>query len=224
MEAAVGGGRWSAALDAMEAALCPGPDAQTTGSNGVRGCGGNKPSEIDPSSSELEPERDVTWGEFLLFFLPSVGPAADAYNAGILKPLSDSVGSGRTVVGWRPTSEEDNGSRASMRDAGALVGRRGVGFGAVSGDAVALLRMVVPPEWRPRGGDDEVRSRRRGLERGALAALSVGRLRWEALRLARERAFLMALVREEWRMGVKRVEAVHDLYRHELRALHAKGG
>ncbi|CAM9099505.1 unnamed protein product [Hapterophycus canaliculatus] len=233
MEAAVGRSRWRAALDSMEAALCPpslhadpaGPARTESSGRGDVGEGGDRSGARvgeaeaaavsgSPRSSE---ERDVTWGEFLLFFLPSAGNADDAYNAGLV---------------FHAGGREFPGAGGARQRSGS--------FGAVSEDAAAMLQMVVPDRWTA-GGDGVGAPRaestggavagtpatgRRGdviLGRG-LAALSVGRLRREVLRLARERGFLLALVREDCRIGRRRAEAVHDQYRHELRALHSKMG
>lgn len=233
MEAAVGKSRWRAALDSMEAALCPplrvdpaGAICTESGGRGEEGGGDGRSrmrtgdakaaagSSGSPPSSE---ERNVTWGEFLLFFLPSAGAADDAYNAGLTFH-----GGGRGFAGAGGARNRSNG------------------LGAVSEDAAAMLQMVVPDRWTA-GNDGGCASRAESgggavvgtpatgkqgdviLGRG-LAALSVGQLRREVLRLARERGFLLALVREDCRLGKRRAEAVHDQYRHELRAMHSKIG
>lgn len=208
MEAAVGKSRWRAALDSMEATLChPVTDSCTTATTNDDGGLANEHATTTAARSSsigtrCSAERDVTWGEFLLFFLPSAGNADDAYNAGLISRFLGDSGCG----GGFP---DEN---ASVRDAGGGGRRR---FGAVSEDAAAMLQMVVPTHWTAAGG---------GEGGGRLAALSVGQLRREVLRLAKERAFLLALVREDGRLGKRRAEAVHDQYRHELRALQSKKG
>lgn len=198
MEAAVGASRWAAALDSMEEDLCS-SDHPYSGSQQI----------ISGSRGEVSSERNVTWGEFLLFFLPKVGPADDAYNAGLVSSRSE-LGRYPLLSLTRETVLERRGDRCGE-------------IGAVSEDALAMLQMVVPQGWTARDSAEGGRIRRqRQVERGGFGSLSVGQLRREALRLARERAFLMALVREEGRLGRKRAEAVHDQYRHELRALHAR--
>lgn len=206
MEAAVGKSRWRAALDSIEATLChPVADSCTTNDDG--GSAGQRATTTAAGgrSTRCSAERDVTWGEFLLFFLPPAGNADDAYNAGLISRFPGGSGCG----GGFPDEH------ASVRDAGGGGGGGGRRpFGAVSEDAAAMLQMVVPTHWTAGGGQGA----------GGLAALSVGQLRREVLRLAKERAFLLALVREDGRLGKRRAEAVHDQYRHELRALHSKKG
>lgn len=227
MEAAVGKSHWRAALDSMETTLCP-PLAEARvptggGGSGVNGgaSGGGRDS-YESGAAVPRVERDVTWGEFLLFFLPSAGSAEDAYNAGL---VSRAGGNGGCGPGF---------------PAAASAPRQGPnGFGAVSEDAAAMLQMVVPPHWTavagaPSGeggreaGDSAGRNGGGGGSGAApgrgLAALSVGQLRREVTRLAKERAYLLALVRDDGRLGRRRAEAVHDQYRHELRALHAEKG
>lgn len=240
MEAAVGARRWAAALNSMETALCPAGGAVDSGSGGS----GGDVTRVDKTRLE----RNVTWGEFLLFFLPSAGRADDAYNAGLIFRGGETGGRGGgddvyiDPSGPMPlqsaTSSAANVTAytGSSRDAATSGGRQSGAFGAVTEDAAAMLRMVVPPHWTAGGG---MRTGSAGSapvvegggggggggesERG-LAALSVGQLRREVLRLARERAFLLVLVREDGRLGRTRAEAVHDQYRHELRELHARIG
>lgn len=204
MEAAVGKSRWRAALDSMEATLChPATDSYTANDDGGSADQRATTTAASGSSTRCSAERDMTWGEFLLLFLPPAGNADDAYNAGLISPFPG----GSSCGGWFP---DEN---ASVRDAGGGGGGSGRRrFGAVSEDAAAMLQMVVPNHWTAGGGEGG----------GGLAALSVGQLRREVLRLAKERAFLLALVREDGRLGKRRAEAVHDQYRHELRALHSK--
>ena len=222
MEAAVGKPRWRAALDSMEAALCPPLAGPGVPAGAAAASGSQTTSESGADATRVE--RDVTWGEFLLFFLPSAGRADDAYNAGL---VSVSAGAAPAPGGNAHVPAAGGGGRQ----------RSSRGFGAVSEDAAAMLQMVVPARWTAiagapsagdGGGEAAELARRDGggaalLGRG-LAALSVGQLRREVLRLAKERAFLLALVREDGRLGRRRAEAVHDQYRHELRALHAKIG
>ncbi|CAM9321865.1 unnamed protein product [Scytosiphon promiscuus] len=230
MEAAVGRPRWRAALDSMEAALC-----DSTGATRSESCSPGLLSEHDRSAvavqteanvsagsrgSSPSAERNVTWGEFLLFFLPSAGSADDAYNAGL---VSHAGGHGVAGLG---------GAR-----------HRSSSFGTVSEDAAAMLQMVVPDRWTADGGGGGGGGTSRTNSgtvtawgaatagRGGdavlgpgLAALSVGQLRREVLRLSRERGYLLALVREDSRLGRRRAEAVHDQYRYELRALHYRTG
>ncbi|CAN0183705.1 unnamed protein product [Ectocarpus sp. 12 AP-2014] len=209
MEAAVGKSRWRAALDSMEATLChPVADSCTPNGDGGLAVQRTTTTAAGGGNTRCSVERDVTWGEFLLFFLPPAGNADDAYNAGLISRFHGRSGC------WGGFPDD----HASVRDAGGASGGGGGGgrrpFGAVSEDAAAMLQMVVPAHW-PAGG---------GHGGGGLAALSVGQLRREVLRLAKERAFLLALVREDGRLGKRRAEAVHDQYRHELRALHSKKG
>lgn len=251
MEAAVGKSRWRAALDSMETALCPGNGSSGGGgsASGSRGGGGGGGGcgRVMRESGAAGPraERDVTWGEFLLFFLPSTGSADDAYNAGLLAHAGSSSSSGGGNGGSGSGSGSGRGGFfTATPSAGTDGGARRLSsnsFGEVSEDAAAMLQMVVPARWTAGAwveNDGEPgraavtaagAARREGgsapppQERG-LAALSVGQLRREVLRLAKERAFLMSLVREDGRLGKRRAEAVHDQYRHELRALHTKIG
>lgn len=193
MEAAVGASRWAAALDSMEEALCS----------------SDHPPIVSGNSGEISGERNVTWGEFLLFFLPKVGPADDAYNAGLVSSRSGDIERYPPVSLTREIAVERRGDRDRCGE-----------IGVVSEDSLAMLQMVVPRGWTARDSAEGGRSRRQ--RQGGFGSLSVGQLRREALRLAKERAFLMAMVREEGRLGGKRAEAVHDQYRHELRALHAR--
>ena len=237
MEAAVGTRRWAAALNSMETALCP--------AGGSVDGGGGRGGDL-ANVGETRFERDVTWGEFLLFFLPSTGRADDAYNAGLVFRGAESGGGGGDVyIG--PSGSKSLQSAAtsaanatahtgSSRDAASNSGRQSGAFGAVTEDAAAMLRMVLPPHWTAGGGsrggsagsvpivEGGGRGGGGGESEGGLAALSVGQLRREVLRLARERAFLLVLVREDGRLGRTRAEAVHDQYRHELRELHARTG
>lgn len=232
MEAAVGKPRWRAALDCMEAALCP-PLVEPSAPTG--GGGGGRARSTNESAAAVRAERDVTWGEFLLFFLPSAGRADDAYNAGL---VSVSHAGGNIGDGCGPGYPGVDRHGAAGAGAGG-VRQRSSSFGAVSEDAAAMLQMVVPAHWTASSGAPsgeggrqagELARRNGGAGAGGaalgrgLAALSVGQLRREVLRLAKERAFLLALVREDGRLGRRRAEAVHDQYRHELRALHAKTG
>lgn len=239
MEAAVGARRWAAALNSMETALCPAGGAVDSGSGG----GVGNMTSVDKTRLE----RNVTWGEFLLFFLPSAGRADDAYNAGLIfRGGGTGGGDGGDVYidpsGPMPlqsaTSSAANATAytGSSRDAATSGCRRSGAFGAVTEDAVAMLRMVVPPHWTAGGGTRMGSAGSVAVVEGGgggggggesekgLAALSVGQLRREVLRLARERAFLLVLVREDGRLGRTRAEAVHDQYRHELRELHARIG
>eukprot|EP00903_Cladosiphon_okamuranus_P007182 g6974.t1 len=227
MEAAVGKPRWRAALDSMEAALCPPLVEPSAPASGVGGVGGARSSN-ESAAAVRRVERDVTWGEFLLFFLPSAGRADDAYNAGLVSVSHAGGSSGDGCVPGCPgVDRHASGGYGGARQISS-------GFGAVSEDAAAMLQMVVPAHWNAsaeapsgEGGREAGESTRRNggatLGRG-LAALSVGQLRREVQRLAKERAFLLALVREDGRLGRRRAGAVHDQYRHELRTLHTKIG
>lgn len=237
MEAAVGADRWAAALLSMERSLCPNPVRHDNEALSERGDG-------------AAAERDVTWGEFLLFFLPSVGPADDAYNAGLVSGadgynLNGSDGNIANVDGYGNDAHRQDHSGApeslsladiSARPDSSVSTRTETGEQDMSNrsqsladDAVAMLQMVVPSNWSAGGGcvvGDvlEPGSKLRGGFRreGGLAALSVSQVRGEVLRLANERGYLLSLLRKDGRVGRRRAVAVHDQYRHELRALHAK--
>lgn len=248
MEAAVGGRRWAAALDSMESCLC---SAVSTGAatGGDGSVAGKHADARNPGMAldfplltgetggglggDLCVDRDVTWGEFLLFFLPSAGPADDAYNAGLVYSRRDSNGGGDACVGPSPPAARRSGHPSGLSsgasNSAARVGgvpRRNSSFGAVAEDAAAMLQMVVPRHWKAGGGEPMGLRSGRGEcdEARGLAALSVGQLQREVRRLSKERACLMALVREEGRLGRRRAEAVHDQYRYELRAVHARVG
>lgn len=256
MESAVGKYRWAAALDSMEAELCPRAAATAHGAADTM--------VVSDGDEGGIMERDVTWGEFLLFFLPSAGLPEQAYNAGLVSFrdgegfilcngkktcfengfIFDSTAPAEAEVtpGWsfnNANSDNDSlRSRARIAHSTSNSYRHGghrlnIGFGKVTDEASALLQMVVPPRWTPSEGADDVgrvgcdrigkrNEESRERKRGGLAALSVGQLRREVLRLAKERAFLLRLVREDGRLGKRRAEAVHDQYRHELRALHSR--
>lgn len=196
MEASVGSDRWHAALNAMDARLCPTPNSD--GDNAGDFTQGDQGSD----------ERTVTWGEFLLFFLPSAGPSDDAYNAGL-------------VPGEGGKAMEKRYRCASTAAAGTRRPDRSLSE-AVPEDALAMLQMVIPRNWTVEGMPTATSG---GVQQeGGLVALSVGQLRREVRRLARERAFLLRLLQEDGRLAVRRAEAVHDQYRYELRALHARIG
>lgn len=242
----MGGRRWAAALNSMESRLCPtvrtgtptGGDGSTADKHADAGNPGMaldfpRPTGETDGGGGGDPcaDRDVTWGEFLLFFLPSAGPADDAYNAGLTYNRRDSSSGDTTCVdprspATRPSPHPSGLSGDTASGASRVGGPRGERFGAVSEDAAAMLQMVVPRHWTAGGGEPQGLGTGSGWDDKArgLAALSVGQLRREVGRLAKERAFLMALVRGEGRLGRRRAEAVHDQYRHELRALHARVG
>lgn len=226
MEAAVGARRWRSALDYMEAHLCPPSGVVNVNVDGSEAHAwvGLSFDERGLPNDRKDDERDVTWGEFLLFFLPSLGGADHAYNAGLLVPRERS---GDTSKGFlsNANAEEYPVIHTSLRKSRS----RGSGFGHVTEDAAAMLQMIVPADWAPHGiaSTDSLPSSKNLLggvtdvDRG-LEALSVGQLQCEVRRLARERGYLMKLVREDARLGGRRSEAVHDQYRHELRNLHTR--
>lgn len=202
MEAAVGVQRWRSALDSMEAHLSPPPSAAGLGlDEGIAPI--NESAQKDEQRVE---ERDITWGEFLLFFVPSSGSADDTYSTGLLRTVTS---------GPRATTN------SLRRNSGAPA------FGNVTEDAAALLQMVVPSQWMPTGAAAaSTQASTPGFgarEYGqGLVALSVGQLQREVRRLGKERAYLLWLLKEDGRLGIRRAEAVHDQYRHELRALHSR--
>lgn len=207
----------------MEARLCPPPHPSTASDGGVPEPVG---SGADLARDTLAGERDVTWGEFLLFFLPSLGPSDDAYNAGLLlAPGATNGDAWQSSPGYAPRGAAGTG--AASPSLGGRPGRRCSrrsgrlsDFGGVTEDAASLLQMVVPAQWTPAGaGGGGV-----GEGDGALGALSVARLRREVRRLGRERAYLLGLLREDASVGARRAEAVHDQYRHELGMLCARVG
>lgn len=106
-----------------------------------------------------ETEEDVTWGEFLLFFVP----------------------------GGRKTE------------------RKTVNIGDIREDE-ALLELKVPEYWR-------------GKEASGLQGLGLKELRTEVTRLARERAYLMACLKEESAKVFRRGIEVSELYRNERQML-----
>lgn len=222
MEAAVGARRWRSALDYMEAHLCPPPGVNADGSE-AHAWVGLSFDERGLMNDRKDDERDVTWGEFLLFFVPSLGAADHAYNAGLLVPTEKS---GDTSKGFLFNS--DAADYPAIQTSLGKSRSRGSELGHVTEDATALLQMIVPADWAPHGiAPTESLSSSKNLggvtdmDRG-LEALSVGQLQCEVRRLARERGYLMKLVREDARLGARRSEAVHDQYRHELRNLHTR--
>lgn len=210
MEATVGARRWRAALDSMEARLCPSAADNDSGGGGggSRAMGADRWLDAEDAPPAADNQNDdectVTWGEFLLFFLPSAGPTDDAYNAGLVSAGKRDPRAGLGGGGGGPTAS----------------------FSGTAGqDPIAMLQMVVPRHWGV--GEPSASSPNDAVgaaEVGTLVALSVGQLRRELRRLAKERGYLLWLLREDARLGVRRAEAVHDQYRHELRTLHARIG
>lgn len=216
MEAAVGAHRWRGALDSMEARLCPPAtnDDGSVGDDAVRAIDAglwDDPGAAPPQAgNQSNDDCTVTWGEFLLFFLPSTGPTDDAYNAGLVS-----------------TDKRDprGGFGRGSGGGGCRGGRQKTPIsGTAMQDPIAMLQMVVPRHWAAGELSASCPAAAAAAEIGVLAALSVGQLRHEVRRLAKERGYLLWLVREDARLGVRRAEAVHDQYRHELRALHTAIG
>lgn len=201
MGAAVGNGAWHRALDSMEARLCgllpAAPDAA------------ERRSDLRCKHAAATRATTVTWGEFLLMFVPSAGPAEEAYNDDLLAL----GGAGNGHVAARRLHDKDTG---------------GAAFGAVSEDAAAMLQMIVPDHWSAGDGlaPGEASRGPRSSSRAAvgLAALGVGQLRREAQRLTRERAFLIRVIKDDAEAISRRAEAVHEQYRHEMKALHLRVG
>ncbi|CAN0194808.1 unnamed protein product, partial [Phaeothamnion confervicola] len=188
MTRAIGRQRWLAALDKMDSRLRS-PAAAMTGNNGSnRGERGSS-----SGGSRHAAGRDITWGEFLLFFVPTVACAvsADDYasfagvagSGGALLP--DDVAMLQMVLpsGWGEYGDDDDA-------AGAGSGESGGGGGGSS-------KPLFPP----------------------LSALSYEQLQREVRRLARERSFLMQRWRDDGDDAATRAAAVHELYRRELAAL-----
>ena len=141
MEAAVGASHWAAALDSMEEALCS----------------SDHPPIVSGHSGEISDERNVTWGEFLLFFLPKVGPADDAYNTGLVSSRTADLDRCPPLSLTRERAVDRRGDRCGK-------------IGAVCEDSLAMLQMVVLQAWTTRDSAEGGRSwRQRQVSFGSLS-------------------------------------------------------
>lgn len=217
MEAAVGAFRWRAALDTMESRLCPSTASRSSGGAAGGWFDADAPPPLAPAAADSQDadadECNITWGEFLLFFLPTAGPADDAYNAGLVNP------------GKRGDHAKFGGGESCDR-------KTSMNSRTATEDSIAMLQMVIPRNWTavdPSGprSNATAAAAATGAEIAkvlGLEALSVGQLRREVRRLSKERVFLLGILREDSRLGARRAVAVHDQYRHELRELQARIG
>lgn len=177
MTQAVGEACWAEALNILEAKLCN-VDGEETKKGGA----------------------DVTWGEFLLCFIPSPRTSANTERPSPLQAF---------LYNSTRTNKNANIMSSSKSSRGGGSNMRGTDISALS---LAPLQMVLPDGWGGEGGphdDYELR----------LETLSVRQLRGEVQRLAKERAFLMEKISEDGSQWSARVEAAYDQFRHEIQYL-----